>query len=161
MSLSIFTGWLPGASVRQLVKEKRDIFRALPFVLVSYVDSDPHVATQTWARKELEHDADWAISRSPLVIAGHHFVDAVEGPLKLAGFDEIWIPSRLPIPTPPEGAHIMAPRQLKRGASVKRSIATWMRRSDCRLGLGDGFGLNFVATDVGLVSQLGLSELAD
>ena len=156
VSTIVRAGWLPNTSVRELVVENRETFLTLPFVLVSCVDSGNDVASQTWARAELDRDPGWAISVDPLVITGPGFIGAVDGPLTLAGFDEIWIPSRLPIAQRPDAAHIMAPRLLKRGASIRRSVATWMARSGCRLGLGDGFGLNYIVGDEDLAKLLGL-----
>jgi tRNA threonylcarbamoyladenosine biosynthesis protein TsaE len=127
-------GRVAGGSVRALVETYADVVRTLPYVLVAWVDS---------GRPE----------RHPWVVPGEEVVDLAHRGL-LNGFDEVWVLAGPDADAPPDGAAIVAPVRLDEG--VPEATAAWLARSGARLGLGDGEGLNYVATDVALAAALGL-----
>ena len=94
----MFGGRVDG-SLRDLVLDRRHVFERLEFVLVSVVDSSTEVAAMPWARK-------WAGSlpgiafRDPLVLPGELLVEVAGSGEVLFGFDERWVPSRVPVPGP-------------------------------------------------------------
>jgi hypothetical protein len=150
----VVAGWSPQGSVRVLIQRHEPAWAELPYVLIASVDSDTDVGDMPWARERLSHEPEWAISTSPLVISGRDAVELLRGGRVSFGFDEVWIPAGVPISAPPHEAYLVAPRRLAH--SVPPPVAEWMEASGCRLGLGDGDGLNFVAADLELASSLGL-----
>ena len=150
----LIMGWLPDTSIREFVDEQREVFAALPFVLISSVDSTvEQIAEMPWAREERAARPGWALSVDPLVISGSDLV-RIAGSL-FYGFDEIWVPARLPVAAPPSNGMVVGPMRVSE-EDLSHDLLVWMHRSECRLGLGDGTGMNFVAPDVQLASRLGL-----
>src|SRR4051794_2528830 len=104
-------GWLPEASIRKLVESKRDVFASLPFVLISSVDSTvEQIAEMPWARDERKARQGWALSVDPLVISGLELARIADS--LFYGFDEIWIPAKLPVPAPPSNGLVVGPTRL-------------------------------------------------
>jgi hypothetical protein len=146
-------GWLPEASVASLVLDHLREIASLPYILISSVDSHLNVKDMAWAREQLRIDPGLAASITPFVVSGTAFVRLVRGPLSLNGFDEIWIPTTLPIGSPPNEASLVAPRRLNQ--FIPTAVADWMLDAGVRGGLGDGDGLNFVFSDAKLARDLG------
>jgi hypothetical protein len=119
------------------------------------MDSDRMVSDMPWAVARGEQDPQWALSTSPLVISGAATFSLLDDSDLFAGFDELWIPSQLPVANPPDEAFLVAPRELDGEAPV--GVLSWVSRLRCRLGVGDGEGLNYVADDLGLAAALGLT----
>ena len=113
------------------------------------------VSDMPWAVAKGQQDPKWALSTSPLVISGAATVTLLDDPDLFAGFDELWIPSQLPVANPPDEAFLVAPRELN--GEVPVGVLRWVQDSGCRLGVGDGEGLNYVADDLGLATTLGLT----
>jgi hypothetical protein len=151
----IRAGWLPDFRLGEFVQEHPSIFAQLPYVLLSSVDSDLNVSAMPWAKALFEKQPGWAASSDPLVTSGDWLVRLLlNGELSLNGFDELWICSKLPVPRRPEEAYIVAPRQLNE--EIPTATIRWMESSGCVLGLGDGYGLNFITTDMDLARRLEL-----
>jgi hypothetical protein len=154
-SLDVRHGFLPDVTIHDFVAQHRESFDVLPFILIASIDSDSAVATMEWARKRIAKDGDWALSTDPLVIAGTSFVQLLKDWTTLSsGFDEIWLPKRLPVPTPPDSAYLVAPRRLDE--TCPSEVIDWMTTSGCVIGLGDGEGMNYVASNLAFGRQLGL-----
>lgn len=147
-------GRLPDNTVREWLDQNAPTIHSLPYVLISSMDSDRHVSLMTWAADRVARDAAWALSTSPLVVSGKSAVDLLDDPSLFTGFDEIWVPSRLPTANPPDEAYLVAPRRLD--SEIPAPILEWMRNSECRLGVGDGEGLNYAVADQRLATRLGL-----
>lgn len=143
------------ASVRGWLEQHQAIIERLPYILISSMDSDRRVSDMPWAVANDQQDPKWALSTFPLVISGAATVTLLDDPDLFAGFDELWIPSQLPVANPPDEAFLVAPRELD--GEVPIGVLRWVQDSGCRLGLGDGEGLNYVADDLGLATTLGLT----
>jgi hypothetical protein len=105
-----------------------------------------------WVTSRLQSNPTWALSTVPLVISGASLVTLVAGENLMTGFDELWIASHLRTPEPPDGAHLVGPRDL--GIERPSAILKWIGESQCRLGVGDGIGLNYAIRDLELGSAL-------
>ena len=147
-------GFISDTSLGEFISAHATTFRRLPYVLISFIDSDSNVVDMPWVRAHLDSDPSWALSQRPLIVTGTHFIQAVEGNLQLAGFDEIWVPSRWLVTPPPLTANLLAPRNLS--DSVPAEVSEWMEETESRLGLGDGEGLNYVVRDLDFGLALGL-----
>ena len=122
-------------------------------MLVSSIDSDSAVSEMPWVRRHLDRDASWAISTDPLVISGDRLLAAAQEDNIFNGFDEIWVPERVPASPPPSYVSLVAPNVFD---VLPRDIGEWLSQSGYRLGLGDGDGLNYAGTDFALARELDL-----
>lgn len=147
-------GWVAEGTVRDLIEVYSAAWEELDAVLISSIDSHREVGQMPWVREHLAQDPRWALSVSPLTTSGRKVVEAVRSGRVFFGFDEVWVPSRLPVAVPPAEAYLVAPRKLSQG--VPEAVIRWMNVSECWLGIGDGAGLNSVARDFDLADKLGL-----
>ncbi len=141
-------------SVRDWLAANASRIRTLPYVLISSVDSNRAVTDMQWAAARRLGTPAWALSSAPLVVSGTSTVDLLADDDLFTGFDELWIPTRLPVGQPPEEAHLVAPRELD--AESPAAILAWLEDSSCRLGVGDGYGMNYALNDLALGRELGL-----
>ena len=148
-------GRVPRLTVREWLGRNALSITGLPYVLVSSMDSQRDVGSMPWAAARMAGSPAWALSMSPLVISGASVIELLADPGLFTGFDEIWIPLRIPIGQPPGAAYLGAPRRLDTEAPP--AILEWIRDAGCRLGVGDGDGLNYaVGNDPDLAFLLGL-----
>jgi hypothetical protein len=138
-------GWLD-ASIGELVQADPALFGAFAYVLVTSVDSTREVYTMRTGRRILDAYADCRPLGSGLLIPGVR-VPAIHDALNLfTGFDEIWCLDRdVGIPKP-EAISILSPPGFD-DAGPREDVPAWMELAGCRLALGDGFGVNYVARD--------------
>jgi hypothetical protein len=147
-------GHVPGRTVRDWLESHVPRLTGLPYVLIASVDSDQRTGTMPWVLDRVKADPNWAFSLSPLVISGASLVGLLGDRNLFTGFDELWIPREVPAIAPPDDAYLVAPRDL--AEEMPDSILRWVEDSQCRLGVGDGDGLNFVALDLPLARSLDL-----
>jgi hypothetical protein len=69
------------------------------------------------------------------------------------GFDELWLFDAAPDETKPKQVRITSDRPFSE-APPPTVLEAWMLRTGCRLGLGDGLGLNWVCADPRVASLL-------
>lgn len=147
-------GRLANLAVRDWLEQHRTDIELLPFILISSIDSSRQVSTMNWVSDRLRVNPAWALSISPLVISGAASVSLLDEAHLFTGFDELWVPAAVPTPDPPNEAFLVAPRNLE--TEIPHAVLEWMRISRCRLGVGDGDGMNYVVNDRELGSTLGL-----
>lgn len=122
----------------------------IPFALVTMVDSSPEVSQMPWA-VPFADNAQRSAGPS-LLLAVETLLEIVGEEKVLYGFDEVWF-SVSPDPVRPQPGMLTAPRQL---VESPLSSAEASSAADMLLGLGDGYGLNFVVSDQRLATRLGL-----
>ena len=148
------SGWVPhDRSIHTIVRDHLDVFAASNWVLISCIDSHRRPGHLPFALR-----ADPPVSQDPFVLSGAQFAKLVSGYRLFTGFDEIWLAPVVPAVGPPEEASLVYPVMLE--SEALGAIAEWMAASQCVLGLGDGWGVNFVATDPDLVAALELKAEA-
>lgn len=147
-------GRLADITVRQWLENNASLVGDLPYVLISSIDSDRLVSGMPWVRAYRLINPDWALSLFPLVLSGASTVALLKDDRLFTGFDELWIPARLPVPEPPGDAYLVAPRELD--VESPGTILHWLRVSGCRLGIGDGGGMNYAVADSALGRDFGL-----
>lgn len=81
-------------------------------------------------------------------------MDLLDDSNLFTGFDELWFPTRLSLPLPPDEAFLVAPRALD--AECPPAVLAWLEVSTCRLGVGDGQGMNYAVRDLELGRHVGL-----
>jgi hypothetical protein len=141
-----------GASIRSVLEAFPDVVGAAPFALVSSLDSTDTTALTTVAREILQLNEATTVSLVPLVFTGAGLIEWSSEVRPFHGFDELWLFADLPPRSVAHAVSLLAPVEVDRGLSPE--TAAWMRRSACLLGLGDGYGLNFVAADKFLTTRL-------
>jgi hypothetical protein len=151
---STHVGRVAHLTVRDWLAANASRIRDLPYVLISSIDSDPQVSDMRWVTARRLDAPAWALSLSPLVISGASTVDLLADDNLFTGFDELWIPTGLPIAQPPDEANLVAPRELDIEAPA--AVLAWLEVSECRLGVGDGYGMNYAVRDLALGRGLGL-----
>lgn len=151
---SVYAGRLSDLTVREWISENHSDISELPFVLISSIDSDRQVSSMPWVLARRLADPEWALSVFPLVISGRAAVLLLDDRNLFTGFDELWIPGVMPVPEPPDDASLVAPLELD--VESPPAIWTWLDFSKCRLGVGDGYGTNFIVADSALGTRLGL-----
>jgi hypothetical protein len=74
------------------------------------------------------------------------------------GFDEIWFFDIEPPEEMPEGVWLVGPYNID-SEELPPMLEQWMGRSSCRLGLGDGVGLNYATNDREIASVIDNSSV--
>jgi hypothetical protein len=144
------------ASVRGMVDAFPEVFAATPYVLVSRLDSgDPSHLSEP-VRDRLLLSASTTVSLVPLLMTGEQFIDWAAAATPFTWFDEIWVFDAVPLPSRLRPSALAGTeRGARRGDPV---TVAWMRETACVLGVGDGLGLAFVATDRTLLERLDLVD---
>ena len=155
MASSADVGRVADLTVRDWLTANASKIRDLPYVLISSMDSDRQVTTMPWVTARCLNSATWALSLTPLVISGVSAIDLLADDNLFTGFDELWIPTGLPVAQPPEDAHLVAPRELD--IECPAGVLNWLDASGCRLGVGDGYGMNYVLGEPALGNDVGLA----
>lgn len=151
-----YSGRLVDLTIREWLTSHASAISKLPYVLISSIDSDRQVSSMPWARARILEDRAWALSPLPLVISGASAVSLLDDQNLFTGFDELWIPAELPATGPPDEASLVAPLELD--IESPAAIWAWLEVSQCRLGVGDGYGTNYVVADPALGRSLGLDR---
>lgn len=154
MEDKLYYGWLPEWTLGEFLERHSDVVARLPFILVTSIDSHSAVSGMPWVQRHLADDPSWAMVTAPLVVSGERLLAAADENHLFTGFDEIWVPERLPVSTPPEDVVLVAPNVFD--VVLPDAVRNWLSQCGYRLGLGDGDGLNYVGTDPTLARQLDL-----
>ncbi len=157
--LVVTYGWTGDASITSLVRSKSPVFEAVEFVVIRTVDSSNEPWEMPWLQRRLDEEPDWALSARPLVVSGRQLVSLVRAGDVFFGFDEIWLLSNKPMTQPPEDCYLEAPLKLDEDP-LPTGVAAWIEAEGVRVGLGDGFGLNFAGSDFELIAEFGLANEA-
>ena len=94
--------------------------------------------------RRIENLAGWLVA-PPLFVSGQSLVDLADESV-FNGFDEIWVPGDGPLPDAAPRLCLSSPPHFVGGAPGEASNV--LAGGRWRLGLGDGDGLNFVASDL-------------
>jgi hypothetical protein len=142
-----------------LVGDHSDVFASMPYVLVRSIDSNLDVAGMGWVQTRCRHDPDWAVQRDPLVISGRDLVDLVESGQVFFGFDELWLSVEVVPHARPDTVGLVAPLRLDT-EPLPAGIRSLLDVVPFTLGIGDGYGLNFVSRSLHILECLGLLAVA-
>ena|SRR6266700_3523360 len=135
----ITIGWVD-SSIREAVRE--DLMSQFRWLLVTSIDSTTMLADSEIARRIKAVDPSCSVLGDGVLVSSGNLLRLVHELDLLTGFDEIWCFDVAPrVPKPPD-LSLVAPLNIENGP-VPTQLGSWMRTSECRLGLGDGIGLNF------------------
>jgi hypothetical protein len=154
---NLFVGWLD-TSIGSLIRAAPGLLSGYGFVMVTSVDSSTDlVGTPVYTEILRRCDRCLRLGRS-LLIPGNQFEEMSSTLNLFNGFDEIWCFNGIPAGDKPHDLWIVAPLNLAE-ESLPPSLNDWMDRSGCRLGLGDGAGLNYATPDAKTASLLEASPI--
>jgi hypothetical protein len=152
----IVVGWLD-SSICEIVRSGS--LSRFGQVLITSLDSSRDLAEMEFGEKIRRFDPSCAFLGAGVAVPGR-LIKSIEESLGLFfGFDEVWcFDDRVPHGKPPSVSIVAPLNFVEEGVSPE--LVEWMRASGCALGLGDGFGLNFVMSDVqfGTLLRAGIGE---
>jgi hypothetical protein len=143
-------GWLD-FGIRYLVQNNWEILRDTSFVLVTDIDSmrDP----ARLAPKIRQEYPACRILDDGILMPGNILSAAHESIGLFFGFDEMWLFDHEPTEGMPKDVSLVGPYNIETD-EIRPAIKSWMDRSQCKLGLGDGTGLNYVTPDKEIASAI-------
>jgi hypothetical protein len=138
-------GWLEG-SLKLLVDKDVALLGRFPIALLTSVDSTTALSSSAIGQMIVERHPRCKFLGDGIVIPDGLMVDIAKSLNLFHGFDEAWFFEAEPfLPKPKEG-WLVAPLNLNFN-ELQPTISAWMQDTACKLGLGDGIGLNYVTPD--------------
>ena len=159
--VQFISGRVEGCSVRSVISGAAVVFEELPFVLVTSIDSAVDLrqveVSRLMSRGLVGVNVGFVgdEARTGLLVAGAELLRWAEFDDLLVGFDEIWLFDAAPKTVPPLGCSLCEPVRLDEH-EPSDEIISWMHQSGCLVGLGDGYGTNFIASDAAIAAALHL-----
>lgn len=134
-------GWLD-ASIGALAHNDATPLSRFAFLLITSIDSNPNLQGIPAAQQIVEIYPDCAFLDAGLIVPGAVLKGISERFSLFTGFDEAWCFDEEPEVGKPVDLTIVSPLNLGED-DPPQGLAAWMDTSRCKLGLGDGIGLNF------------------
>jgi hypothetical protein len=139
----ITIGWV-NSSISEVIRE--GLMSRFQWALVMSIDSERMLAESRIANRIKTVDPSCSFLGDGVVVSCDKLLHLVHELDLFTGFDEIWCFDVTPREPRPRGLGLTAPLNVEEDG-VPTQLGSWMRTSECRLGLGDGIGLNFVTPD--------------
>jgi len=140
---SLYVGWVD-SSIGALVRQASGILPRSAFVLLTSIDSTIELRDSGIAEKIFRTNHASTTLGNGLVVPGPS-LQAIATMFNLfTGFDELWCFDEQPTMPKPDAVWLVSPLELN-SDDVPSSLGPWMRDSGCKLGLGDGVGLNYAS----------------
>lgn len=144
-------GWLD-MSIGDLLAEHEELIRTFSWTLITSLDSAVDMTTVAIAadltrRHSTSHFLGGALAIQTTDLEG------AKGHALFRGFDELWLFETRPTKEKPKEVVIVSPVDF-RTSKPTPDLTKWLVDSECRLGLGDGVGLNFITPDDELAARL-------
>jgi RHS repeat-associated protein len=144
------------ASSIQLVLQA-GLLAQFQYVVITSLDSDDALSTNLIGKRIFDANAGCEFLGSAVVATGIQLADTSSKLQLFNGFDEIWCFNDKPNIPKPFSAWILPPYDIE-ADPFPLELATWFTKTNCRLGLGDGMGMNIVSDDANLVKMVVLLE---
>lgn len=138
-------GWLEG-SLKLLVYKDVALFGRLPIALLTSVDSTTKLSSSAIGQMIIEHYPQCKFLGDGIIIPDGSIVDIAKSLNLFHGFDEVWFFDAEPSLPKPKEVSLVAPLNLNSNV-LTSALSYWMQETACKLGLGDGIGLNYVTFD--------------
>jgi hypothetical protein len=147
---SFSAGWIR-AGVASIIDMQ--ILKQFSLSLVTSIDSETELVASTIGREIVECYSECRFFGAGIMIPGN-LLTGVNNEMKLFhGFDEVWFFDAPPASPKPNDVWLVAPLNLSE-ERLPLPVAHWMQSSHCRLGIGDGIGLNYVTPDEKLAKHI-------
>jgi hypothetical protein len=138
-------GWLEG-SLKLLLEKGAALFGRLPVALLTSVDSMRALSSSAIGQLIIERHPRCKFLGDGIIIPDNSILDIARSFNLFHGFDEAWFFETEPSSPRPKESSLVAPLNLNCN-ELAPTISSWMQAAACKLGLGDGIGLNYVAAD--------------
>jgi hypothetical protein len=146
MTAELRTYWLPSLDIPTVLHPVMSAVSDARQAVISRIDSTPGVASLESVRRLLESlGASYENVGGDVVVDVSVLVAAVEGHDFLTGFDEVWLCMDVPRSERPPNLEITSDVPFVDRAPA--GLSEWMLEVGCRVGLGDGDGLNVATFD--------------
>ena len=154
----LLIGWFD-SSIRTLHEAEPMFFAGFGFVLVSTLDSTAAVVQSRLGREATRRCPGVAALGKGLLVPGADIANLVDEFDLFQGFDEVWCFEDRPTVVRPDTFPLVSPTRLA-GGDVPPALVDWMKATQCKLGLGDGGGLNVVtpSEDIALMLTANLGH---
>jgi hypothetical protein len=147
----ITVGWVE-SRICEVIRE--GLISRFQWGLLTSIDSITELAESGIASRIKAVDPDCSFLGDGVVLSCDKLLRLVHELKLFTGFDEIWCFDVMPrVPKPPD-LWLVAPLNIEE-ESVPTQLGSWMRHSECILGLGDGIGLNFATPHPEIAVQFG------
>lgn len=148
----LLSGWRD-MSIGELVETHPELISQFAHVLITALDSTKDIGSTRIGREIMNRVPSCRHFEGALLVPGP-LVGELHRDLDLfVGFDAIWCFDVMLDSAKPRDVSIAPPPSLdeEKPAPV---VQEWMTHTGCRLALADGFGMNYVTPDPGLVAFL-------
>lgn len=144
-------------SIGEMIRSYPDLISGFSYVLVTSLDSTHDVSSADIGREIMQRFPRCTAVGDGILIPAAEIAKVDREIGLFFGFDEIWCLDVALNKPKPGNISILPPPSLD-STVVESTVEEWMMASACRLGLGDGFGLNYVTSDAEV--SLALGEIA-
>jgi hypothetical protein len=150
----LHVGWLD-TSVDAVMRtsDSESPISSFVWVLVTSLDSTTDLASIPAALAATRQYPTSRLLKGGLVIPMRDLQSVTSRQDLFRGFDELWLFDSEPAETKPNDVTIVGPLDFRTNEPTPE-LTAWMGESGCRLGLGDGIGMNYVTPDGELAEQL-------
>ena len=138
-------GWLEGG-LKLLVDKDVALLGRFPIALLTSVDSTTTLSSSAIGQMIIERHPRCKFLGDGIIIPDGLIVDIAKSLNLFHGFDEAWFFEAEPSLPKPRDVWLVAPLNLNFN-ELTAAISSWMQDAACKLGLGDGIGVNYVAAD--------------
>jgi hypothetical protein len=139
------SGWLEG-SLKLLLEKDLPLFGKLSVALLTSVDSTTALSSSTLGQMIVERHPRCKFLGDGIIIPDNFILDIAKTLDLFHGFDEAWFFETETTSPKPKESWLVAPLNLNRDELAPLTMS-WMQETACKLGVGDGIGLNYVTTD--------------
>jgi hypothetical protein len=149
-----FVGWID-TSIGTLIQTDITVFSRFAFLMIASIDSSKDMVGIATGYRIIERYNGCSMFAGSLLVPGGQ-IEQISCTFNLFnGFDEVWCFDEAPKFAKPTDLWIVSPLNVGQ-EDVPRLLVPWMRESGCRLGLGDGIGLNYATPDESTAHRLEL-----
>jgi hypothetical protein len=141
------------SSIGILLDDEPTILSRFTHIMLTCIDSNTDLAQLLVSSQMLRKLPQCDVLSQSVVVQAKDMCEMVKTINIFTGFDEIWCFETRPDVAKPTGLSIVAPFNIIE-EPLDATLVDWINRTHCRLGLGDGIGLNYVTPDRALASRL-------
>jgi hypothetical protein len=145
---NLLAGWID-TGIRRVIDA--GLIARFKFILITSIDSSDDILQM--AENTHAFGQNWRPLGKGIIVPGREIDVLAKNMSFFTGFDELWGFEKMPVVALPDDTTLVAPVDI-RTDPVPLGLVPWMNKTDCKLGLGDGVGANYVASDRELAVQL-------
>lgn len=132
-------------SIGMFIKNNFELIIKYPHTIISSIDSSRNLTELTICEEIAKIGCSYQIISGQISLLTKQ-LDQIEQKLNLFnGFDEVWFFSAAPTNSVPHNFWITGPRDID--IDLPNGLSDWMEENNCKLGFGDGIGLNYVTME--------------